>query len=50
MNSTLLNVSNEHAIWNNSDIPRIHMISHSTIPRANYNRFILENLHRLIDK
>jgi hypothetical protein len=49
-NAMLLDVATEHAIWNNSDIPRIHMIVHGSRYRPNYNKFILENFRKQLDK
>ncbi len=46
-NACILNIGIEHSVWNNSDTPRIHIISHGT-PNQNFNRIVLNSLEKLL--
>lgn len=43
----ILNVGYEHSVWNNSNIPRIHIISHGK-PNLYFNKIVLNSLSELL--
>ena len=43
----LVDIGNIHSVWNNSDTPRVHMISHGT-PRDTLNKIIVDSLKKLL--
>lgn len=46
-NACLVDVGNIHSVWNNSDTPRIHMISHGA-NRSQFNKIVVDSLRKLL--
>jgi len=47
-NSCLVDIGNLHSVWNNSDIPRIHIISHGA-PKSFFNKLVAKSFKKLIE-
>lgn len=46
-NACLVDIGNIHSVWNNSNTPRIHMISHGT-PNDKFNKIVADSFRALI--
>jgi hypothetical protein len=46
-NACLVDTANMHSVWNNSDTPRIHMISHGA-NRNTFNKIVVDSLKKLL--
>lgn len=46
-NSCLVDIGNLHSVWNNSDTPRIHIISHGA-PKLFFNKLVANSFKKLI--
>lgn len=46
-NACLVDIGNNHSVWNNSDTPRIHIISHGG-SREPFNRIVIDSLKALL--
>lgn len=46
-NACLVDIGNMHSVWNNSNTPRIHMISHG-VPTETFNKIVADSFRELI--